>query len=117
MVDLPGLAQRLQKDGLIAKSFTECTKSEILQIVEAVFSAVGDDVPPDGWSKPRLEDNSLIIPHDVHPDYHWWNNEGKSIYQILIELDAPFEVAKKYICRGMATPMTEKEWLDRLIPF
>ena len=117
MINLPELAERLQKDGLIAKSFTDCTRSEILQIVEAVFSSVGEDVPPDGWQPPRLDGGTLVIPHDSHPDYHWWKSGGKSVYEILVELDAPFEVARKYVAKGPANPMTEADWLNRLIPF
>jgi hypothetical protein len=117
MINLPELAEHLQKDGLIAKSFADCTRTEILKIVEAVFSSVGDEVPPGGWSKPRLEDGSLVIPFDCHPSYHWWKDGGKSIYEILTELDAPFAVARKYVAKGFGHPMTEADWNNQLIPF
>lgn len=115
MINLPELAVRLQEHGLLSKSFLECTKTEILQIVDAVFSSVGDDVPPEGWREPRLEDmpdgQRLVIPFDSHPKYHWWK-DGQSIAETLAELDAPYEVAKKYWPN-----LTEAEWLNKLIPF
>ena len=114
MVNLPDLAERLQKSGLLQKSFLDCTKSEILQVVEAVFSSIGEDVPPEGWSQPRIEDGVLIIPHDVHPKYHWWSQDGQSIMDTLLELEAPFEVAKKYLCSRL---ITEDAYLNKLIPF
>ena len=116
MISLPELADRLQDAGLLQKSFLECTRSEILQVCEAVLSSVGEDVPPDGWSKPYLEETKtgqrLVIPCDCHPDHRWWTPEGQSIGETLLMLDAPYEVAVKYYTR-----MTPEEWANKLIPF
>lgn len=112
MINLPDLAERLQDAGLLQKSFLECTRSEILQVCEAVLSSIGEDIPPDGWSQPRLEGNRLVIPCDCHPQYRWWTPDGQSIGETLTELDAPYDVAVRYWPN-----LTEEEWLNKLIPF
>jgi hypothetical protein len=94
------------------KSFFNCSRSEIEQLCSAVMSSFDHTVPPAGWSKPRIEDGKIIISFDAHPDYHWWKLDGKSIEQMLIELSAPYEVAKCYLER-----LTEAEWTDKIIPF
>lgn len=116
MINLPELATRLQAHGLLSKSFQDCTKTEILQVIDAVFSSVGEDVPIEGWREPYLEDTTdgkrLVIPFDSHPRYHWWADGGQSIAETLIYLDAPYEVAKKYWGN-----LTEEQWKTKLIPF
>jgi hypothetical protein len=114
MVNLADLAERLQDAGLLQKSFLDCTRSEILQVVSAVLSSIGKEVPPDGWGKPYLEEGTqrLIIPHDSHPKYRWWTDEGQCLFDTLVELDAPYEVAVRYVPR-----LTEEAWLNKLIPF
>lgn len=118
MIDLMALAERMQQLGLLNKSFFDCTRSEILQIADAVFLSVGDEVPPKGWQKPYIDDlGQLIIPNDCHPDYRWWQSGGKSIWEILVELEAPFDVARRYVSRGFGTRLTEQDWYDQLAPF
>ena len=117
MVNLPELAEKLGKCGLLQKSFLDCTKSEIEQVINAVFSCVGSAVPLDGWDKPSIINGELNIPCTVHPKYMWWTPAGQGIRQTLIELDAPFEVAKKYIQSKGMTCLDEKDWTNTLIPF
>lgn len=119
MVNLPELAQRLQAAGLLQKAFIDCTRSEIIQVIEAVFSSVGDEVPPEGWQRPRLEGETLIIPLNAHPDYRWWTKDGASIKEIMVEVQAPYEVARKYLSgRGeFVLGMTEEEWANQIVPF
>lgn len=112
MINLPQLAQRLQDAKLMTKSFQDCTRNEILQVCEAVLSSIGDDVPAAGWDKPRIEDGMLRIPVTVHPRYRWWTEEGQSITETLIELDAPWDVAVRYIPH-----ITQDEWLEKVLPF
>lgn len=112
MVSLPELAERLQRAGLLQKAFLDCTRSEICQVIEAVFSSIGDEVPPQGWQRPRLEGETLIIPLEVHPDYRWWTKEGASVREILLEVQAPYHVAKKYAAGegAFVLGLTEEEW-------
>lgn len=119
MINLPDLAEKLQAAGVMNKSFMDMTKSEIMALVEAVFSSVGDSIPPDGWEKPFINDaGCLVVPADVHPDYRWWQSGSKSICEILEELEAPYSVAKKYLTGGgIGTPMTEEAWNKKLLPF
>ena len=112
MISLPDLAEKIQDAGLMHKPFFECTRGEIELLCSAVLSSFDATVPRDGWSKPRLDGKYLIIPFDSHPDYHWWKEGGKCISETLVELDAPYSVAKNYLYR-----LTEAEWLNKLIPF
>lgn len=114
MINLPDLADRLNQYGIMNKSFLSMTKSEILQLTTAVFSSVGDDVPPNGWDEPRIEGDSLTLTFAAHPKYHWWTTDGQSIYETLIELNAPWEVARKYLD---SKSMTEEAYLHGLLPF
>lgn len=114
MINLPDLADRLNQLGIINKSFLNMTKSEILLLVSAVYSLPGDEVPPDGWKEPAIIDGVLDISFAAHPKYHWWSINGQSILDTLIELDAPWEVAKKYLD---SKHMTETDYVNRLIPF
>lgn len=116
MINFADLAERLQDAGLLHKPFIDCTRSEILQVCEAVLSSIGDDVPPNGWSTPYLEETAtgkrLAIPFDCHPKYRWWTEGGQSVGQTLLDLDAPYEVAVRYW-----PGLTKEEWANKLIPF
>ena len=116
MVNLPELAKRLQSAGLLNKSFVDCTKSEINQVIEAVFSSIGEDVPRDGWKTPRVEHKTLVIPFDAHPRFHWWKDGAKSVREILVEMEIPYEIAKLYDRK--LEQMTPQEWQAELeVPF
>ncbi len=59
----------------------------------------GDDVkqPVPAIVTPYLKDSGeLIIPLDCQEKYRWWAG-GQSIFETLIELDAPDNVFEKYI--------------------
>ena len=114
MINLPDLADRLNQCGIMNKSFMSMTKSEILLLVNSVFSSIGDDVPPGGWVKPIVSGGELLIDFAAHPKYHWWAADGQSIYETLIELNVPWEVARKYLD---SKTMTEEAYLDGLLPF
>ena len=115
MINLPDLADRLNQYGIINKSFMELTKSEIQLMVSAIYSCPGEDVPPDGWDKPRIDDRGdLVLTFNSHPKYHWWTHDGQSIMETLVEISAPYEVAKKYLC---SRQITEEVYLNKLIPF
>lgn len=112
MIDFQHLSEILTRKGLIQKSFFDCTLDEIKDVVTAVFSSVGDGVPADGWDPPRIEDGHLIIPFDCHPKYRWWspdNSERKSLRVTLKELNAPYEVACKYVYENHQ-PITREAW-------
>ena len=52
---------------------------------------------PAGTATPYLKDDSeLIIPLDCQEKYRWWAG-GQSIFETLIELNAPDSVFEKYI--------------------
>lgn len=116
MIDLPQLAEKLQGAGLLQKSFFNCTKSEIELICNSVLSSVDCSiVPATGWDAPYIDDyGKLQISFNSHPKYHWWQINGQSIYDTLIELNAPWEVAKKYLYNKV---FTEEIYLQKLMPF
>jgi len=114
MIDLPALATKLSDAGLINKSFTAMTKSEILQLCTAIFSSPDDELPAEGWSKPYIKDDQLIIPHDAHPKYNWWRVDGQGVLDTLIELKAPYTLAQKYMRDKTAIYLTEEEYGKRL---
>lgn len=115
MINLPDLADRLNQYGIMNKSFLSMSKSEILLLVNAVFSSVDNDVvPPGGWMNPAIVDGSLLIDFAAHPKYHWWTPDGQSLYETLIEINAPWEVAQKYLD---SKTMTEAAYMNDLIPF
>jgi hypothetical protein len=114
MINLPALAERMQECGILNKSFMDMTKTEIHLLISAVFSCPDDSIPPDGWDPVRIEDDTLIITFASHPKYHWWTPDGQSIMETLIELNAPWEVAKKYLCSKL---ITEEAYYKKLIPF
>ena len=115
MINLPELAARLQAAGLINKSFLECTRDEIVKIAEAVLSCPDPEfVPAAGWANPiiyQTEDGrrGLSIPFAAHPKYRWWTPDGQGVKATLIELQAPYDVAKQHILH-----MTEEEWNTEL---
>lgn len=115
MINLPMLAERLSAAGLIDKSFLQCTREEILLIAEAVYSCPDPDfVPAAGWVNPILyqtEDGrqGLSIPLAAHPKYRWWTPTGQSIQETLLELQAPYDIAKQHILH-----LTEEDWQKKL---
>ena len=121
MIDLPQLAERLQKLGLLNKTFFDCTKEEIEALCSAVMSSVDNDVvPPEGWAAPSLRaDGTLHIPFDSHPAYHWWKPGAMSVSDILLELDAPHEVAVNYFRpEGPGgAPLSAEAWAAMKVPF
>ena len=117
MIDLPKLAEHITKLGIMSKPFYECTQEEIEGLCQAVMNSFDDTVPPTGWVSPCIVAGELVISVNSHPKYHWWKPKGQPIADTLLELAAPFEVAKKYIAAGMGTPLTEGEWLNKLVPF
>ena len=117
MISLPQLAERLQDAELLNKSFMNMTKSEILELVTAVYSCPGDEVPPAGWTPPSIEKGAIRIPFDSHPKYHWWALDGQSVLETLIELNAPWTVAKAYLDGKGVYGMTEEAYVNKLIPF
>lgn len=115
MINLPDLADKLNQYGLLQKSFMDMSKAEIELMVTAVFSSPDDTIPPDGWDNPSINDSGdLQIKFNSHPKYHWWSPDGQSLLQTLIELDAPWEVAQKYLCNRL---VTEEVYRQKLIPF
>ncbi|NTU68949.1 MAG: hypothetical protein HGB02_08730 [Chlorobiaceae bacterium] len=114
MINLPHLAERLQADGLLNKSFMDCTKTEILAVCQSVLSSIGDEVPADGWKLPYIaKGGELVIPLDCHPDYRWWQPGGKTLRETLQDLKAPWSVARQYIETDViGRPMTEALWND-----
>jgi len=114
MISLPDLADKVNNYGLMQKTFLSMSKAEIELLISAVFSSPDSTVPVDGWAKPIIIDDNLMLKFDCHPKYRWWEPDGQSILETLLELDAPYSVAKKYIgSRGM----TEAEYINKTIPF
>lgn len=114
MVNLPTLATKLNDYGLLKKSFMDMSKAEIELLISAVFSCPDDSIPPDGWDPVRIDNGDLIISFNSHPKYHWWKADGQGLMETLVELDAPWEVARKYLCGKL---ITEETYCNKLIPF
>lgn len=115
MINLPDLADKLNQQGLLNKSFMDMTKPEILQLISAIFSSPSDEIPPEGWQTPFIDESGgLVLTFSSHPKYHWWTPDGQSIMDTLIEIGAPYEVAKKYLCSRL---ITEEAYLNKLVPF
>lgn len=114
MINLADLADRLNQYGIMNKSFLSMSKSEISLLIEAVFSCPDNTVPVDGWIAPAITAGTLTIGPQSHPKYHWWTSDGQSIIETLIEINAPWEVARKYLD---SKTMTEEAYMNRLIPF
>jgi hypothetical protein len=117
MINLPDLADHLNKYGIMNKSFLQMSKSEILLLVNSVFSSIDDEVPPGGWTKPAIFGGALLIDFAAHPKYHWWTTDGQSVLETLIEIDAPYEVAKKYLDWKGISCLNEEAYNNKLIPF
>lgn len=97
MIDLPKLAERIEGLGIMRKPFFDLTLEEVQSLVSAVMSCPHvDQIPADGWGKPRIEDGELIVPFDAHPSNRWWEPGGKSIEEILQEANAPQEMIDNY---------------------
>jgi len=117
MINLPKLAARLQAAGLINKSFLECTREEIEKLIEAIFSCPDlDEVPVTGWAKPIIYETEdgrrgLSIPFAAHPKYRWWTPAGQDVEATLIELGAPYEVARLHY-----RELTAEDWANKLKP-
>lgn len=116
MTNLPKLAEKLNKHGLMQKAFYDMTLEEIHTFIEAVYSSPDDTVPVDGWKEPYLKDGEVVYPFNCHPDLCWWKPGGRSIKDTLVVLEAPFEVADRYLS-GMGVKLTEEQWLKELVPF
>jgi TubC N-terminal docking domain len=57
-------------------------KTEIIQLIQP---------------KPYIKNGSeLIIPSGCHPKYRWWDN-GQSVFETLLELDAPDSMIENHI--------------------
>jgi hypothetical protein len=118
MINLSNLAAQLNDLGIINKTFMDMSKTEILLLVSAVFSSPGEDVPPEGWQPPIIDTSGcIVISHNAHPKYRWWTHDGQSILETLIELNAPWEVAKRYLDSRGTNSMTEDDYMHKLIPF
>jgi len=100
MVDLKKVGGWLMQRGLMDKPFSQFSESEIKELVSVIFSSPGPDVPPEGWGKPSLAAQGVLIPYNAHPAYYWWKPEGRSINDILDELNAPEEIRKAYAVEG-----------------
>lgn len=46
--------------------------------------------------KPSLQNGVLVIPLNGDPRFQWWRG-GLSIYEVLVELNAPLSVMKRYV--------------------
>lgn len=106
MISLKLLAAKLMELGIMDKAFSGMCREEVEAMITAVLSSVDpDEVPPQGWKKPHLQQNEktgqvdLIIPHDVHPDYMWWKPDGMCLAFILHELQAPRHIYARYTSR------------------
>ncbi len=116
MTNLPALAEKIEKLGLMCKSFNDMTLEEIQAFIESVYSSPSESVPADGWKEPYLKDGLIVYPFDCHPSLCWWKPKGRSVKDTLVVLDAPYEVADRYLS-GMGQKLTPEQWAAELIPF
>lgn len=115
MIDLKALWQKLDSAGLGNKPFSQMSKTEILSLLECVFSSPDlEDVPVDGWKSPYIDSRGeLRIPPHIHPKERWWVAGGKSVMHTLVELDAPWETARNYIDGNTRTGIDDEEKWDQ----
>lgn len=63
--------------------------------------------------KPYIKNGSeLIIPSECHPKYRWWDN-GQSIFQTLLELDAPDTLIEQHVGE-LGSPASWRRWQEIL---
>ena len=96
MIDFKTLAELLQKEGLLEKSFMDMNKAEITALCEIVCGCVDDAA---GYTPPYIENGRLVIPLMTAPKYRWWQG-GQSIIETLDEIGASNEVKSKYFPAG-----------------
>lgn len=95
---------------LATKPLAEMDAGEIQAVWTAFASAFPETMPATGWEKPYLrEDGTLIIPFGCHPDNQWWKG-GRGLAEILRELDAPYDVARRYVYPSTGIPVTAEQW-------
>lgn len=116
MIDLTKLYEQINGAGLLHKSFFQCTRSEIEFLCAAVMSSPNDEVPPDGWTVPYMENGRLVIPFTAHPKYHWWKPDGQSVMDTLIELNVEWKDVQQHLTSRFST-ITEEAYNKKLIPF
>lgn len=87
MIDFKKAADHITNSDLWGKCLDDLTQKEVLALGEAFFSSPSTKIPPDGWKKPYInEHDDVVIPHNSHPDYHWWKTTGKPIKFTIDEL-------------------------------
>lgn len=98
MIDMRKIGQDITAHKLWEKTLKEFSREEIETLAGIFFSSPGSKVPTDGWKKPYIDDQEiLVIPHDCHPRYRWWTEHGQSIEATLVELGASIEMMARYI--------------------
>lgn len=82
MFDLSGYIKKLEKQ-------------DVKPIETATAKAI-KEVFPKSYKKPYInEHNTLVIPFDTHPKYHYWRG-GQHVVQTLLELEVSEEILGKY---------------------
>ena len=89
MIDLTKIGAWFTENKLWEKPFNTWTREEMEELATVFFSSPGSGVPRDGWKTPYVEGDSLVIPFDSHPRFHWWTEGGQSIIDTMLEIRAP----------------------------
>jgi hypothetical protein len=63
---------------------------------DEIIRHLGGEQTPTAEERPFIKDGELRIPFGCVPKYKWWAG-GQSIFETLLELNAPDEVIEKYI--------------------
>ncbi len=86
-------------------------KNELIRFLQRRPIAIQKDTASDDadYPKPCIVNNELRIPRNCAPKFRWWQN-GQSIFNTLLELDAPDELIEQHI-GFITTPDAWRRWM------
>ena len=86
-------------------------KNELIRFLQRSPIAIQKDTASDDadYPKPCIVNNELRIPRNCAPKFRWWQS-GQSIFNTLLELDAPDELIEQHI-GPITTPDDWRRWM------
>lgn len=89
MINLPAIAAYLEENNMWDVNFRSMDEFQIKDFAYAVMMA------SEHKAIPYIEDETLYLPPNVHPDFKYWQG-GQSIKETLEQINAPHEMIEKY---------------------
>ena len=86
-------------------------KNELIRFLQHRLFAIQEDTASDDvdFPRPSIVNNELRIPRNCAPKFRWWQS-GQSIFNTLLELDAPDELIEQHI-GPITTPDDWRRWM------